>query len=357
MPLAVTPRIVNGVVATAHDAPFTLALLRRVDARSAFGHICGATLVHERWAVTASHCLEHFLSGVSGVADYRVGVRRIDVSLTAAAEGGCAQDLPPARFISHPSYVAATYRYDLALIELSTAVRAECLAAEPRMVAALDAWGGRASLVNDTHAGGPLPVDFAADGASVYAGDAATVAGWGAMYDGGTKAFLCTKDTVPPTVVQSATDATGTAGIKSCAPNPDFPPAGANTVPISPADPDRPFGVMYPSALRANRLPIQVRSACEARLSFLDFASDEQICAGFVGGGRDTCTGDSGGPLVIGGDGLGLAAAGAPVTLAGVVSYGISCGLPNMPGARRPLRSHMGRTRSGLPHALAISLP
>jgi len=44
------------------------------------------------------------------------------------------------------------------------------------------------------------------------------------------------------------------------------------------------------------------------------------ICAAVPGGGKDACQGDSGGPLVVGGQ------------LAGIVSWGLSCALPDYPG-------------------------
>lgn len=56
-----------------------------------------------------------------------------------------------------------------------------------------------------------------------------------------------------------------------------------------------------------------------------EYITRTQICAGTRSGGRDSCQGDSGGPL------LSLINQSNPL-LVGVVSYGRSCGLPDVPG-------------------------
>lgn len=55
-----------------------------------------------------------------------------------------------------------------------------------------------------------------------------------------------------------------------------------------------------------------------------------QVCAGRVKGGADSCQGDSGGSLLTGGD---------PWLVLGIVSYGIGCARPGVPGVYSDLRA------------------
>ncbi|XP_069668904.1 trypsin-1 isoform X2 [Periplaneta americana] len=51
---------------------------------------------------------------------------------------------------------------------------------------------------------------------------------------------------------------------------------------------------------------------------------DSQMCAGYEEGGRDSCWADSGGPLMVGDD--------ERITVVGVISSGIGCAQPKLPG-------------------------
>jgi secreted trypsin-like serine protease len=50
------------------------------------------------------------------------------------------------------------------------------------------------------------------------------------------------------------------------------------------------------------------------------------LCAGLIDGGRDACLGDSGGPLSV------KRSEDDKWVLAGIISNGIKCGQPNIPG-------------------------
>ncbi|WP_265823431.1 S1 family peptidase [Geovibrio ferrireducens] len=55
---------------------------------------------------------------------------------------------------------------------------------------------------------------------------------------------------------------------------------------------------VYPDKLQEVRVPIIDNSVCAAAMSPYDIY-DYEICAGYVSGGKDSCSGDSGGPLLV----------------------------------------------------------
>ncbi|TVQ09583.1 MAG: autotransporter domain-containing protein [Leptolyngbya sp. DLM2.Bin27] len=78
--------------------------------------------------------------------------------------------------------------------------------------------------------------------------------------------------------------------------------------------------------LREVTVPVVPLDQCEANLAgFLPAVDATMLCAGLAEGGQDACQGDSGGPLFIT-DGQNR-----PVQI-GVVSWGIGCALPGLPG-------------------------
>merc|ERR1719343_1502567 len=65
-----------------------------------------------------------------------------------------------------------------------------------------------------------------------------------------------------------------------------------------------------------------------------------QICAGYSKGGRDSCQGDSGGPLICFID--------TRPYVAGLVSWGVQCGMPNVPGVYTDVSKFLSWVRSNV---------
>ncbi|MGE0085415.1 MAG: trypsin-like serine protease [Desulfococcaceae bacterium] len=86
----------------------------------------------------------------------------------------------------------------------------------------------------------------------------------------------------------------------------------------------------YSDVLMDVFIPIVSNETCNAAFNvfnpvrYHDDITENMLCAGFVEGGKDACIGDSGGPLIVW-DGSGW-------KLAGLVSWGEDCALPNLYG-------------------------
>jgi transmembrane serine protease 3 len=73
-------------------------------------------------------------------------------------------------------------------------------------------------------------------------------------------------------------------------------------------------------------VPVMSSAACQTAYKKANIKIDRyaMLCAGFSQGGKDACQGDSGGPFVVKSD--------KGYVLQGVVSFGIGCARPGMPG-------------------------
>ena len=90
-------------------------------------------------------------------------------------------------------------------------------------------------------------------------------------------------------------------------------------------DIDPSSAAVYPDSLYQVQVPIVEQATCVANYAVNNsVVTDNMLCAGVPEGGIDSCQGDSGGPLV--------ARNGSNWLLAGVVSWGNGCALPNFPG-------------------------
>ncbi|XP_066587672.1 serine proteinase stubble [Prorops nasuta] len=84
-----------------------------------------------------------------------------------------------------------------------------------------------------------------------------------------------------------------------------------------------------PSILQEVAVPVINNTVCESmykNAGYIEHIPNIFICAGWRKGGSDSCEGDSGGPMVI------QRAKDKRWILAGVISWGIGCAVPNQPG-------------------------
>ncbi|CAF1005670.1 unnamed protein product [Brachionus calyciflorus] len=86
-------------------------------------------------------------------------------------------------------------------------------------------------------------------------------------------------------------------------------------------------GKIYPDILKQGVITVYNSSMCKNVAVDNEKNWNRQICAGRIEGGVDSCQGDSGGPLYV----RDQIDSSSRYVVAGVVSYGIKCGVAGLP--------------------------
>ncbi|XP_041041239.1 transmembrane protease serine 9-like [Carcharodon carcharias] len=215
-------RIVGGTNSMKGEWPWQVSLLHRGS------HVCGASIISNRWLISAAHCFTNSYANPSAWKAL-MGSRII--------RHGISRNIR--RIHAHPNYsIPIRFNNDIAVLELSFPL-----------------------FFNDFIQPVCLPLN-----STVFAvGQSCIITGWGTLaYQGWT-----------PRILQKA--------------------------------------------------EVKIISDNRCRRTYGYHVSDKMLCAGILEGGVDACQGDSGGPLV-------CQSPDKTWLLAGIVSFGIKCARPNIPG-------------------------
>lgn len=224
-------RIVGGSPAERNEFPWQVSL--QFVSNWYTHHICGGTVIDQRWVVTAAHCTHNFetyqLIVVAGEHHLK---RRHGEEQTRKVE----------TIVEHPQYNVETQEYDIAMIKLAQPLVLDGVTVSPICLP-------------------PYLNKFTGNG---------VVTGWGNIREDGESSDVLLKVVVP---------------------------------------------IISDQECRNNYRAI----------GYTGPIVDNMLCAGYSAGGKDACQGDSGGPFIsLGRDNR--------YYLAGVVSWGIGCAKPNVPG-------------------------
>ncbi|ODN02523.1 Plasma kallikrein, partial [Orchesella cincta] len=251
-------RIVGGDTTQKFEFPWIAAMLMKIHKPKRWS-FCGASLINDRYAISAAHCFEHGLTADkiqllfhAHLLDQKVGTgtsssdqkyQQIpgwnDPKETDESEGSYRMDVESVMI--HPKFDISTFEYDIALLKLKYKFNLKKDKVTPICLP-------------------EVPDDFN------YTGKYLTVAGWGRFTE------------------------KLSGGVR-----------------------------------RLQKLDVPFHTLEECRK--YNRATSRHICAGYLKGGKDSCSGDSGGPLMYKTD---------PMknqhTLAGIVSAGRGCARANALG-------------------------
>ncbi|XP_057662224.1 serine protease 30-like [Diorhabda carinulata] len=232
-------KIVGGENAIKGEFPWLVSLTRRG------GHVCGGTVISEKFILTAGHCLCTGLNqGIFKPAALKVTMSQYDLTIKNSE----AYQMNVKAITIHPGYVCSQPKDDIAILELEKVIH----------------W-------SDSVGPACLPSEEESQAARNFV----TVAGWGWTHEDSSKGQRAT-------ILQKAK--LSLINMRDCR-------------------------EWYAS--QGKDIKIQ----------------DSHICAGYKQGEIDACWGDSGGPLM-----SNIDKNGNQTIVIGVVSTGIGCARPYLPG-------------------------
>ncbi|XP_064470653.1 serine proteinase stubble-like isoform X2 [Ornithodoros turicata] len=226
-------KVVGGENAKFGQQPWQAAVVKRSFLSQKIS--CGGALVHERWVITAAHCVDRTPAS-------NLRIRLGEHSIRDTSERYPHEEYTVKRKVVNEGFDRRNFKNDIALLELSHPV------------------------IFREHI---IPICLPEKGEN-FTGDKATVSGWGRLKYG--QSYI-------PNILQ--------------------------------------------------KVDVEVLPNEKCRQWFKDKGRREQIydtmmCAGYKEGGRDSCQGDSGGPLTF--------KKNERFVLIGLVSWGVQCALPSLPG-------------------------